>query len=98
MAVKLRFDLNQAITDIERLDRGGCLDRWQDAFGRPPPKYLASVHQASVDLGSAKQGTGWAFRRHRAPPEADCIRQATTREGKAGIASGSGMERAHLSG
>ncbi|MGX9357242.1 DUF2924 domain-containing protein [Roseobacteraceae bacterium S113] len=41
MAMKLRFDLNQAISDIERLDRGGCLDRWRDAFGRPPPKYLS---------------------------------------------------------
>lgn len=33
--------LNQVIADIERLDRGGCLDRWRDAFGRPPPKYLS---------------------------------------------------------
>lgn len=41
MAMKLSFDLNQAISDIERLDRDGCLDRWRDAFGRPPPKYLS---------------------------------------------------------
>jgi len=41
MAVKLRFDLNQAVSDIERFDRVGCLDRWRDAFGRPPPKYLS---------------------------------------------------------
>ena len=41
MAMKRRFDLNQAISDIERLDRDGCLDRWRDSFGRPPPKYLS---------------------------------------------------------
>lgn len=41
MGVEHRFDLNKAITDIKRLDRGGCLDRWRDAFGRPPPKYLS---------------------------------------------------------
>lgn len=41
MSMKLRFDLNRAISDIERLDRRGCLDLWRDAFGRPPPKYLS---------------------------------------------------------
>ena len=41
MGVKLMFDLNQAISDIERLDRSGCLDRWREAFGGPPPKYLS---------------------------------------------------------
>jgi len=27
--------------EIEGLDRAGCLDRWREAFGRPPPKYLS---------------------------------------------------------
>ena len=31
----------QAITTIEELDRIECLDRWREAFGRPPPKYLS---------------------------------------------------------
>ena len=35
------FGLNQAIADIDQLDRGGCLVRWRDAFGRSPPKYLS---------------------------------------------------------
>lgn len=41
MGAEHRFDLNQAIAVIERLDRGGCLDLWRDAFGRTPPKYLS---------------------------------------------------------
>jgi len=33
--------LEQAITDIELLDRPGCLDHWREVFGHPPPKYLS---------------------------------------------------------
>ncbi|MEM6480908.1 MAG: DUF2924 domain-containing protein [Pseudomonadota bacterium] len=29
------------IAEIEALDRTACLDRWREAFGRPPPKYLS---------------------------------------------------------
>lgn len=65
MAMKLRFDLNQAISDIERLDRGGCLDRWRDAFGRPPPKHLSPQFMKRVliwdlqnkELGGLSIGT-----------------------------------------
>ncbi|WP_136439370.1 DUF2924 domain-containing protein [Pacificoceanicola onchidii] len=65
MARKLRFDLNQAISDIERLDRGGCLDRWRDAFGRPPPKHLSPQFMKRVliwdlqnkELGGLSIGT-----------------------------------------
>ena len=31
----------QAITTIEQLDRPRCLERWREAFGRPPPKHLS---------------------------------------------------------
>ncbi|MCI2400810.1 DUF2924 domain-containing protein [Aliiroseovarius subalbicans] len=41
MVSKHAFDLEQAIADIDQLDRRGCLDRWREAFGRPPPKYLS---------------------------------------------------------
>lgn len=34
-------DLNQAIAEIEELDRLGCLDQWRKVFGRSPPKYLS---------------------------------------------------------
>lgn len=33
--------LEQAITEIDQLDRSECLDRWRDVFGRPPPKHLS---------------------------------------------------------
>lgn len=41
MAKKRTHDLKQAIAAIELLDRPGCLDRWREAFGRSPPKYLS---------------------------------------------------------
>jgi len=41
MVAEYEFDLNQAIVDIDHLDRSGCLDRWRDTFGRSPPKYLS---------------------------------------------------------
>ena len=34
-------DLAKIFDDIEHLDRPGCLDRWREVFGRPPPKYLS---------------------------------------------------------
>ncbi|MGX9350982.1 DUF2924 domain-containing protein [Shimia sp. W99] len=33
--------LEQAIAELEQLDRAGCLERWRQAFGRSPPKYLS---------------------------------------------------------
>ena len=27
--------------EIDGLDRSGCLNRWREVFGRPPPKYLS---------------------------------------------------------
>jgi len=30
-----------ALTTIESLDRGVCLERWRKVFGRPPPKHLS---------------------------------------------------------
>jgi len=41
MGVEHTLGLNQAIADIERLDRSECLDRWREAFSRPPPKHLS---------------------------------------------------------
>ncbi len=51
--------LEQAITDIEQLDRLGCLDRWKEAFGRSPPKYLSPQFMKRVliwDLQSSELG------------------------------------------
>ena len=33
--------LERAILTIDQLDRGKCLDRWREAFDRPPPKHLS---------------------------------------------------------
>ena len=33
--------LEQAVAAIDKLDRGGCLDQWREAFSRPPPKHLS---------------------------------------------------------
>ncbi|PSL14821.1 DUF2924 domain-containing protein [Shimia abyssi] len=33
--------LEQAVAAIDKLDRGECLDRWREAFSRPPPKHLS---------------------------------------------------------
>ena len=33
--------LLQSIAEIDGLDRVGCLERWREVFGRPPPKYLS---------------------------------------------------------
>ena len=38
----------QAIACIEHLDRTGCLQRWREAFGRPPPKYLSPQFMKQV--------------------------------------------------
>lgn len=34
-------DFAKLLHDIEHLDRPGCLDQWQEVFGRSPPKYLS---------------------------------------------------------
>lgn len=34
-------NLERAIKGIDMLDRPGCIARWREVFGRPPPKYLS---------------------------------------------------------
>ncbi|MEO1110384.1 MAG: DUF2924 domain-containing protein [Pseudomonadota bacterium] len=34
-------DLAKVFSDIDHLDRPGCLSRWREVFGRSPPKYLS---------------------------------------------------------
>ena len=34
--------IEHSIVAIETLDRAGCLNRWRDVFGRPPPKHLST--------------------------------------------------------
>lgn len=34
-------ELQALISGIEGLDRSGCLRRWREMFGRPPPKHLS---------------------------------------------------------
>lgn len=41
MAVENTLDLEQTISNIELLDRAGCIGRWRKSFGRSPPKYLS---------------------------------------------------------
>ena len=41
MSVDQPDKVSVLIAEIETLDRAGCLDRWREAFGRPPPKYLS---------------------------------------------------------
>ncbi len=33
--------LEMSIIEINGMDRNACLDRWREAFGRPPPKYVS---------------------------------------------------------
>ena len=33
--------LERVISELEKLDRAGCLEHWRAAFGRSPPKYLS---------------------------------------------------------
>ena len=65
MGVEHTLGLNQAIADIERLDRSECLDRWREAFSRPPPKHLSPQFMKRVltwdlqnkELGGLSAGT-----------------------------------------
>lgn len=41
MSVDRPENLPLLMAEIETMDRSGCLDNWQKAFGRPPPKYLS---------------------------------------------------------
>ncbi|MCY4180218.1 MAG: DUF2924 domain-containing protein [Litoreibacter sp.] len=34
-------ELHERLAVIDTLDRNGCLNRWREMFGRPPPKYLS---------------------------------------------------------
>ncbi|MCL6286138.1 DUF2924 domain-containing protein [Ruegeria sp. 2012CJ41-6] len=40
-ATRADRDLAKVFNGIEHLDRLGCLERWREVFGRPPPKYLS---------------------------------------------------------
>ncbi len=40
--------LSILVAEIEALDRAGCLDRWWQVFGRPPPKYLSPLFMKRV--------------------------------------------------
>jgi len=59
------------ITDLEGLDRAGCLEHWQTAFGRPPPKHLSLTflrniliwHLQCEALGTVPPATDSALRR-----------------------------------
>lgn len=43
-------ELVRSVEEIEALDRTGCLARWREAFGRPPPKYLSPQFMQRVLL------------------------------------------------
>lgn len=43
-----------AIFEIERLDRPGCLAQWREAFGRPPPKHLSLPFMKRVLIWEAQ--------------------------------------------
>ncbi|MBT6512599.1 MAG: DUF2924 domain-containing protein [Rhodospirillaceae bacterium] len=67
---KLR-DLELAIQATAHLDRPECLDRWQRAFGHPPPKYISIGFMRRVliwklqceTLGGLSKSTERALRR-----------------------------------
>lgn len=33
--------LEQALSELEQMDRPGCLEHWREVFGRSPPKHLS---------------------------------------------------------
>ena len=41
MTAQQNEEVSILISEIEALDRAACLDRWREAFGRSPPKYLS---------------------------------------------------------
>ena len=41
MTASVPAELADLISGIEALDRSACLERWREAFGRPPPKHLS---------------------------------------------------------
>lgn len=41
MSAERADDLGRAVAAIGSLDRSGCVERWQKAFGRQPPKHLS---------------------------------------------------------
>lgn len=46
--------LHKEIAEIGDLDREGCLSRWQQMFGRPPPKYLSPKFMQRVLIHEAQ--------------------------------------------
>ena len=43
-------EIVRSIDEIIALDRLGCLQRWREVFGRPPPKYLSPQFMQRVLL------------------------------------------------
>ena len=41
MTAQQNEEVSILISEIEALDRAACLDRWREAFGRSPPKFLS---------------------------------------------------------
>ena len=71
-SVPIRTDaLRAVIADIEALDQATCPERWQDAFGRPPAKYLSAQFMQRVLIwvvqcrlhGDVPNKTGCALKR-----------------------------------
>ncbi len=50
MTSKRTEEIARSIEEIKALDRSGCLERWRDVFGRPPPKYLSPQFMQRVLL------------------------------------------------
>lgn len=48
MVADQTLKLKRAILTIDQLDRGRCLDRWREAFDRPPPKHLSLLFMKRV--------------------------------------------------
>lgn len=44
-------DLPDALREIEALDRVACAERWEAAYGTPPPRYLSAhwMHRVLAD-------------------------------------------------
>ena len=82
------------------LDRNVCRDRWREAFGRPPPKYLSlrflqralSYEEQCRTEGGVSRKTVQALSKLASGKGQGAYTHAQVRQ-----SSGSGMERAYLS-
>ncbi len=50
-------ELARSIEEIGALDRSGCLDRWREVFGRPPPKFLSPQFMQRVLMWELQERT-----------------------------------------